>query len=138
MRAEKVPRLVEVLLSHPPEEVRIAYGGEYVVRLHAVVAVVCAQLEEFGQVFVPHVEIHRHRSLAHSELVYGYGGVVDEPHPPYHSACHAFETSYVAACGTHLSEVHTHSAAELAHHCEVVYAAVYALKSVGHGVDEAA
>ena len=76
-----VPGAVQVLFGQAPEEVGIADGREDVVRLHAVVAVIGAQLQELGQVLVPGVEVHRRRALTHAELVHGHGRVIDELYP---------------------------------------------------------
>ena len=53
MRTHEMPRRVYVLLRQSPEEIRIAHGGKHIMRLHAVVAVVGAQLKEFRQIPVP-------------------------------------------------------------------------------------
>ena len=107
-------------------------------RLHAVVAVIRAQLQKLGQILVPGVEVHRRRALAHAELVDGHGRVVDEFNPAYDAARRAVKAAYGAAGGAHLAEVEPHASAELADLGEVVYAAVDALQAVRHGVYEAA
>ena len=53
MRTHEMPRRVYVLLRQSPEEIRIAHGGKHIMCLHAVVAVVGAQLKEFRQIPVP-------------------------------------------------------------------------------------
>ena len=53
MRTHEMPRRVYVLLRQSPEEIRIAHGGKHIMRLHAVIAVVGAQLKEFRQIPVP-------------------------------------------------------------------------------------
>ena len=138
VRAHEVPGAVQVLFGQAPEQVGVADGREDVVRLHAVVAVIGAQLQKLRQVLVPGVEVHRRRALAHTELVDGHGRVVDELYPAYDAARRAVKAADGAAGGAHLAEVETHAAAELADLGEVVYAAVDALQAVGHGVYEAA
>ena len=137
MRTEEVPRLVEVFLGHFPKEVGITDGGEDVVCLHAVVAVVGAKLKKLGQVFVPHVEVDGYGSLAHAELVDCNGGVVDELHPADNTSCYTLEATDVATGSTYFAKVKPHAAAHLADLCEVVVAAIDAFEAVGHGVDEA-
>ena len=107
-------------------------------RLHAVVAVVGAQLQELGQVAMPGVQVHGHGALAHTELVHGHGGVVDNADPPDHAAGHTLEAADAAARCAHLSQVHAHAATVLGHLGKVVDAAVDADERIGHGVDEAA
>ena len=107
-------------------------------RLHAVVAVVGAQLQEFGQVAVPGIEVDRDGALAHAELVDRDGGIVDDADPPDHAARDAGEASDRTAGRADLAEVHTHAAAGFRHLREVVDAAVDAGEAVGHRVDEAA
>ena len=138
MRAHEVPGLVEVFLRHAPEQVRIAHGREDVVRLHAVVAVVGAQLQELRQVAVPGVQVDRYGALAHAQLVHGYGGVVDDADPANHAAGHAGEAADGSAGGPDLAKVHAHAAAIFGYLGEVVDAAVDAREAVRHGVDEAA
>ena len=136
--AEHDPLLIEVFGRHAPKEVGIAHSREDVVRLHAVVAVIGAELEELGKVTVPHVEVDRDCPLAHAELVDRHGGVVDELHPADDTAGSPFEATDFSSCGTHLAEVHAHATTKLAHLGKVVDGAVDAVETIGHGVDEAA
>ena len=107
-------------------------------RFHTVVAVVGAQLQKFGQILVPGVEINRDRTLTHSELVDRDSGVVDEPNPAYYAACRALKSAYGRARRAHLAEIKPHSTAEFADFREIVYAAVNAVQRVWNGVDETA
>ena len=106
-------------------------------RLHAVVAVVRAELQKLGQVLVPHVQIDGHGTLAHAQLVYGHGRVVHQPHPSDDTTGHPFEATNAATRGPHLAEIHAHATPEFAHLREVVQTAVDTVQAVGHGVDEA-
>lgn len=92
-------------LGEPPKEVGIAYGRENVVRFHPVVAVVGAELQKFGKILVPGVEIDRHRALPHPELIHGDRGVVDDLDPAYHAARRALKASDGRARGADLAEI---------------------------------
>ena len=138
VRTEERPVLIQVFFGHLPEQVRIADRRENVVCLHAVVAVVGAELQELGQILVPYIQVNCHGTLSHSQLVYRYSGVVDEFHPSDDTAGYSFETTDIATRGTYLAEVHPHAAAELAHLREVVQRAVDAVQTVGDSVYEAA
>ena len=100
-----MPRLVQVFFRPAPEKVGIAYGWEYVVSLHPAVSVVGPYLQEFGEIFVPGIQVDGHRPLPDPELIYGYGSVVDQLQPANHSSCHAFESPYAAPCRSHFPEV---------------------------------
>ena len=138
MRVHEEPRRVEILLRELPEEVRIADGREDVVRLHAVVAVVRAQLQEFRQILVPGIEVNGAGPLAHAKLVDSHGRVVDEADPADDAARRALEATDGRARRADLAEVEPHAAAPLADLGKRVEAAVDALERVRHRVDEAA
>ena len=138
VRTEERPVLIQVFFGHLPEQVRIADRRENVVCLHAVVAVVGAELQELGQILVPYIQVNCHGTLSHSQLVYRYSSVVDEFHPSDDTAGYSFETTDIATRGTYLAEVHPHASAELAHLREVVQRAVDAVQTVGDSVYEAA
>ena len=76
VRAHEVPVALYVVARLLPKVVGVADGGEHVVRLHAVVAVVRAQRQELGQVAMPRVQVHRHSTLPHAQLVDRHGRVV--------------------------------------------------------------
>ena len=107
-------------------------------RLHAIIAVVRAQLQELRQVLVPSVEVDGAGPLAHAELVDGHGRVVDEADPADDAARRALEAADGRARRADLAEVESHAAAPLADFCKRVEAAVDALERVRHRVDEAA
>ena len=138
VRAHQVPGGIQVPAGQLPEQVGPAHRGEYVVGLHAVVAVVGAQLQKFRQVLVPGVQVNGHGALPHAQLVHRHGGAVYQLDPADHAAGRALEPADAAPGGTHLAEVKPHAAAEFADPGEVVQAAVDALQAVGHGVDKAA
>ena len=106
--------------------------------LHPVVAVVGAQLQEFRQILVPGVQIHRRRPLPDAQLVHRHGGVVDQLDPADHAAGGPLKAPDAAAGGPDLAEIQPHAAAELADLGEVIHTAVDALQAVGHRVDKAA
>ena len=137
VRAHEVPVALDVVARLLPEVIGVADGGEHVVRLHAVVAVVRAQREEFGQVAMPRVQVHRHGALPHAQLVDRHGRVVRQANPTDDAAGRPVEPADGAARRAHLAEVQAHAAAVLAHLREVVDAAVDAVQAVGHRVDEA-
>ncbi|MPM57319.1 hypothetical protein SDC9_104141 [bioreactor metagenome] len=138
VRAHQVPVALHVIAHGLPEEIRVADGGKYVMRLHAVVAVVCFDLEKLRQVLMPNVEIDRNRALPHAELIDRDGGVVCEANPADHAARRALEPADGAALRAHLAEIEPHTAAIFAHLRKVVDAAVDAGQAVRDGVDKAA
>ena len=138
VRVHEEPRRVEILLREFPEEVRVADGWEDVVRLHAVVAIVGAQLQELWQVLVPGIEVDGAGPLAHAELVDGHSRVIDEADPADDTARRALEAADGRACRADLAEVEAHAAAPLADLGKRVEAAVDAVERVRHRVDEAA
>ena len=73
---------------------------------HAVIAVVCPQLQELRQILVPDVQIDRHCALADAQLVDGDRSVVDDADPADHTAARAFKAADAAAPGTHFAQVH--------------------------------
>ena len=133
-----MPWLVQVLLRHLPEQVRVADGRKYVVGLHAVVAVVGPKLQKFRQVLVPGVQVNGHRALAHAQLVHGHRRVVHQLHPADHAPRRALKAADAAARGPDLSEIKAHAAAKFADLGKIVDAAVNALQAVRHRVDKAA
>ena len=138
VRTHQVPRRVDILIRQFPEQVGIADGGEHVVGLHAVVAVVGTQLKKLRQIPVPDVQIDCHRTLPHPKLIHRHGGIVYEPDPSDHAACRALKAANGAAGGAHLSKVHPHAAAELGDLGKVINRAVNAVQAVGHSIDKAA
>ena len=86
---------------------------------------------------MPRVEVHRHGALAHAQLVHRHGRVVRQADPSDDAAGRPVEAANGAARRAHLAEVQAHAAAVLAHLREVVDAAVDAVQTVGHRVDEA-
>ena len=138
MGAHQVPGGVEVPAGELPEQVRPAHRGKHIVGLHAVIAVVGAQLQKFRQVLVPGIQVNGHGALAHAKLVHRHGGAVYQLDPADHAAGRPLEPADAAPRGPHLAEVKAHAAAEFADLGEVIQAAVNALQAVGHGVDKAA
>ena len=138
VRAHEVPVPIQTLLGHLPEKIGVAHCREHVVGLHAIVAVVGAQVEELRQVAMPSVQVHGHGALAHAQLVHGHRGVVNHANPANHAAGHTLEAADGTARSANLAQVHAHATAILAHLGEVVDAAVDAHERVRHGVDEAA
>ena len=106
-------------------------------RLHAIVAIVGANLQKLRQILVPNVEVDRDRALPHAELIDRDRRVVCETNPADHAARRAFKPADGAAFRAHFSEIEPHAAAVFAHLREVVDAAVNARKAIGHRVDEA-
>ena len=51
----EMPRRVKIFLRQFPEQIGIAHGRKHVVRLHAVVAVVGAQLQKLREILVPRI-----------------------------------------------------------------------------------
>ena len=133
-----MPQRVEIFLRQLPEQVGIASGGKDVVRLHAVVAVVGAQMQKNREILVPCIQIDRHRTLPHPELIDGDGGVVHQPDPAGHAAVGALKVPNSAADGPYLAEVHSHAAAELRDLGKVVNGSVDAVQTVRRRVDKAA
>ena len=138
VRTHQVPFLRKVFSRHFPEKIRVADRREHVVRLHAVVAVVRAQLQKIENVLVPDVEINGDGAGAHAELVDGDRRVVREPDPAHDAARRALEAANVAPARAHLPEIKPHAAAELRHLGKAGNAAVDAVERVGNGVDETA
>ena len=134
VRVKQVPALVDVFFHHFPEKVGVAHGGEHVVRFEAVVAVVGANLQKFGQILVPGVEVDGDRALPHAQLVHGDSGVVDDFYPADNAACGAFKAANGAAGGADFAKIHAHAAAKFADLGEAVDAVVNAFERVGDGV----
>ena len=55
MWTHELPRRVKIFLRQFPEQIGIAHGRKHVVRLHAVVAVVGAQLQKLREILVPRI-----------------------------------------------------------------------------------
>ena len=51
----EMPRRVKIFLRQFPEQIGIAHGRKHIVRLHAVVAVVGAQLQKLRKILVPRI-----------------------------------------------------------------------------------
>ena len=130
--------LIQILLCHFPEQIRIADRGKNIMRLHAVIPVIRPQLKKFRKIPVPGVQINRSRTLPHTQLIHGNSGVIHQLDPPDHAACRTLKTADGTSRGTYLPEVKPHAAPEFAHLGEIIHTAVNPVKAVGNRIDKAA
>ena len=103
---------------------------------HPIVTVIGAQLQKFGQIFVPNIEINGHGSLSHTKLIDGHGSVIDQLHPSDYTSCRTFKTADFTAGGTHFTEIQPHSAAEFAQLREVIDTPIDAFETVRNSIYE--
>lgn len=136
--AQQMPVAFDIVPGGTPEQIGIAHGGEDVVCLAPVVAVVGAQLKKIQYILVPYVQIHGHGSLPHAQLIYRHGGIVGQLDPADYAAGGAGKAPYGGAARPHFSEIQPHASAKLGDLCKVVYAAVNAVQRIGHRVYKAA
>jgi len=66
IRTEQIPLLIQIFFCHLPEQVRIAYGGKYIMSFHAVIPIIRTELKKFRQVFMPYIQIYSYSPLTHS------------------------------------------------------------------------
>ena len=107
-------------------------------RLHAVVAVVGAQLQKLREILVPRIYVDRHRALPHAQLIHGNSSVVHQPDPADDAARRPLKAPNGAVGGPYLAIVQPHAAPKLGHLGKIVNGAVDAVQTVRHRVDKAA
>ena len=132
-----MPVLIQILLCHAPEEVRIADCREHIMGLHAVVSVIGPKIQKFRQIPVPGIQIHCHGALAHTQLVHCHRRIVDDTDPAHHAARSSLEAPDRSALCPDLPEVKAHAAAELGYHGEIIDGTEDSLQGIGHRIDKA-
>jgi len=136
VRAEHVPRAVGVFFQLLPEEIRDTNTREYIMCLHAVVAIIGTNLQELGHIPMPYVKVEGNRALAHAQLIHRNGGIIGELDPLEHSACYALKSTYIAPYGTHLTQVNTHATSVLRDLGKVVYRTIDTDKVIRHHINK--
>ena len=81
-------------------------------RLHTIIAIIGANLQELRKVAMPYIQIHSHGTRAHTQLVYRHGRIIDNTNPPNDAASNALEAANTASRSTNFTQVHTHAAAK--------------------------
>ena len=133
-----MPVLVQILLSHPPEQIRKTHGRENVMGLHAVVPVISPKLKELRQILVPGIQINRRSALAHAQLIHCHSRIIHQLNPAdYASGC-PLKAPDPASRSPDLSEIQAHAPAEFADLGKVVHTSVNSFQTVGHSVNKTA
>ena len=89
--------------------------------LHPVIAVICTEAEELGNILVPYVKVYGHGSLSHAQLIHCHCGIIYDPDPADDTACRTLKASDGAALGSDLSEVKAHASSEFADLRKVIH-----------------
>ena len=60
---------------------------------------------------MPSIQIYSYRTLAHSQLVHSHCSIIYHTNPTDDTAAGSLEAANLSPSGTHLSEIHSHTAA---------------------------